>query len=99
MSVATIADEKRRHRRIPFGRPVSVTKFTGEKLAMTAVDFSLEGIRFASDSPSDVGDIMTVTLNIAPPGKVKVIKALGEIVYRYHDDDQYLMGMRFYKNI
>ena len=78
---------------------MSVTKFTGEKLTSKAVNFSLEGISFISTMPSDVGDILTVTLNIAPPGKVKVIKALGEVVYRYHETDHYKIGMRFYRNV
>ena len=99
MSLAIRGNNKRRHRRIPFVRPVSVTKFTGEKLASQAVDFSLEGLSFTCARPSDVGDILTVTLNIAPPGKVKVIKALGEVVYRYYENDKYQIGMRFYKNI
>ncbi len=90
--------EKRKHRRIPFGRPVSVSNFSGEKTTMKAVDFSLEGVCFASDNPKTVGDILTVTMNIAPAGKVKVIQAKGEIVYRYYDNHEYLMGMRFYQD-
>ncbi len=90
--------EKRKHRRIPFGRPVSVSDFSGEKTTMKVVDFSLEGVCFASDNPKTVGDILTVTMNIAPAGKVKVIQAKGEIVYRYYDEDEYLMGMRFYQD-
>lgn len=98
MSTSAMINEKRRHRRVPFGRPVSVTKFTGETAAMKAVDFSLEGLRFTSNIPSDVGDILTVTMNIAPQGKVKVIKALGEVVYRYQENEQFHIGMRFFKN-
>jgi len=91
--------EKRKHRRIPFGRPVSVSNFSGEKTTMKAVDFSLDGVCFSSNNnPKTVGDILTVTMNIAPPGKVKVIKAKGEIVYRYYDNNEYLMGMRFYQD-
>jgi len=98
MRASAMTNEKRRHRRVAFGRPVSITKFTGETSAMKAVDFSLEGLRFTSAVPSDVGDILTVTMNIAPRGKVKVIKALGEVVYRYQEDDQFHIGMRFFKN-
>ena len=90
--------EKRKHRRIPFARPVSVSNFSGERLTMKAMDFSLDGICFSSDSPKTVGDILTVTMNIAPEGKVKVIQAKGEIVYRYYNNSEYLMGMRFYQD-
>lgn len=91
-------DEKRKHRRIPFMRPISVTKFTGEKAAVRAVDFSLEGVAFTSEQPWDIGDIITVSLNIAPTGKIKIIKALGEVVYRFKQGSEYVMGMRFYRN-
>lgn len=90
--------EKRKHRRIPFGRPVSVTSFSGERQAMTATDFSLEGVCFSSNQPKTVGDILTVTMNIGGKGKVKVIQAKGEIVYRYFNSTEYLMGMRFYQD-
>jgi len=91
-------EEKRKHHRIPFGRPVSVSDFLGEKMTMKAVDFSLDGVCFSSSNPKTVGDILTVTMNIAPKGKVKVIQAKGEIVYRYHNKNEYLMGMRFYQD-
>jgi len=90
--------EKRRHRRIPFDRPVSVTNFSGERSTMKATDFSLDGVRFSSNQPKTVGDILTVTMNIGAKGKVKVIQAKGEIVYRYYNNDkEYMMGMRFYQ--
>ena len=89
--------EKRKHRRIPFGRPVSVSSLSGEKVTMRATDFSLEGVCFSSNKPKTVGDIITVTMNIGAKGKVKVIQAQGEIVYRYYNNREYLMGMRFYQ--
>lgn len=88
--------EKRKHRRIPFGRPVSVSNFSGERLTMRATDFSLEGVCFSSNQPKSVGDILTVTMNIGAKGKVNVVQAKGEIVYRYYTNSEYLMGMRFY---
>jgi len=91
-------EEKRKHRRIPFGRPVRVANFSGEKLTMTATDFSLEGVCFSSNKPKSVGEILTVTMNIGAKGKVKVIQAKGEIVYRYYNKSEYLMGMRFYQD-
>lgn len=90
--------EKRKHRRIPFGRPVSVSNFTGERLTMRATDFSLEGVCFSSNQPKSVGDILTVTMNIGAKGKVNVVQAKGEIVYRYYNNSEYLMGMRFYQD-
>ncbi len=90
--------EKRKHRRVSFGRPVRVTDFTGEKTTMKAVDFSLDGVCFASSQPKTVGDILTVTMNIGAKGKVKILQAKGEIVYRYYSDSEYLMGMRFYQD-
>ncbi len=91
--------EKRKHRRIPFGRPVSVTSFSGEKQTMKATDFSLDGVCFSSSQPKAVGDILTVTMNIGAKGKVKVIQAKGEIVYRYYNSNEYMMGMRFYQDV
>jgi len=90
--------EKRKHRRIPFSRPVSVTNFSGERQTMKATDFSLEGVCFSSNQPKTVGDILTVTMNIGAKGKVKVIQAKGEIVYRYFNNKEYMMGMRFYQD-
>lgn len=90
--------EKRKHRRIPFGRPVSVSNFSGERLTMRATDFSLEGVCFSSNQPKSVGDILTVTMNIGAKGKVNVVQAKGEIVYRYYNNSEYLMGMRFYQD-
>jgi len=90
--------EKRKHRRIPFGRPVSVSNLSGERLTMKATDFSLDGVCFSSNQPKSVGDILTVTMNIGAKGKVKVLQAKGEIVYRYYSNDEYMMGMRFYQD-
>lgn len=91
-------EEKRKHRRIPFSRPVCVTNFSGEKATMKATDFSLDGVCFSSNQPKTVGDILTVTMNIGAKGKVKIIQAKGEIVYRYFTNNEYLMGMRFYQD-
>ena len=90
--------EKRKHRRIPFDRPISVSNFTGDRLTMKATDFSLDGVCFTSNHPQSVGDILTVTMNIGAEGKVKVLQAKGEIVYRYYNNSEYMMGMRFYQD-
>lgn len=90
--------EKRKHRRIAFGRPVSVSSLSGEKVTMKATDFSLDGVCFSSSQPKTIGDILTVTMNIGAKGKVKIIQAQGEIVYRYYNQSEYLMGMRFYQD-
>jgi len=89
--------EKRKHRRIPFERPVSIKYFSGEKEAVYAFDFSLDGICFSSDQPGTIGEILTVTMNIGGRGKVNVVQAIGEVVYRYHNRNGYIMGMRFYQ--
>ncbi len=90
--------ERRTKRRVEFDRPVALVSDAGEKLAARCYDFSMHGIGIATTYPLKVGDILHLTLNIAPAGKVNVLSLRGEIVHREYVAQIFRLGIRFYKN-
>ena len=58
----------------------------------------MEGIRFLSNQPRDVGDILRVSMNIGHNGRTRVLNATGEVVHRKYHDKQFYVGMRFFRD-
>ena len=98
MAMLEMMHERRQKRRIPFKRPISVMTEDGERVSLMCMDFSMEGISFQSEIPRDIGDILHVTMNIGTNGRTHVMNTLGEVVHRRYKDQNFYVGMRFFKD-
>ena len=88
--------ERRSRRRIALECPVFVrSDFVGESHVHKAHDFSMSGISFYSEYPYPIGDVLKMTMNIAPKGKANVMNVLAEVVRIDTDGDNFINGLRF----
>lgn len=87
--------EKRKNRRILFGRPVRVTRPNGVKMSLKSLDFSMDGIALLSTEKPEIGDQLRVILNIAPSGKVKVLNVKCEVKHQQMKGSIYAIGLKF----
>ena len=99
-SGVNMLSDRRQRRRIAFKRPFLLTTSAGEKISLMCVDFSMEGIGFLSTDARarDIGEILRVSLNIGNNGRTHVLDAIGEVVHRRYNDQQFYVGMRFYRD-
>jgi len=89
--------EKRVLRRIHFERPARVITRGGGKCSVKSYDFSMKGAAFLSKEPLDIGESLRMTLNVGRPGQTHIMKIYGQVVHRSKKDNQYLMGICFYR--
>lgn len=88
--------ERRSRRRITLECPVFVSSdHDAENHLHQAHDFSMSGISFYSDYPYPVGDVVKMTMNIAPKGKANVMKVIAEVVRIDTDGERFINGLRF----
>ena len=90
--------ERRNKRRIAFKRPIRVITPDGEHVSLMSLDFSMQGLGFASEQPRDIGEILRVSLNIGQNGRTHILNAIGEVVHRRYKDKRFYVGMRFFKD-
>lgn len=89
--------ERRKHRRIGFERPVSVTTVHGNRWSGLSKDFSMEGIRIHANWQAQVGDEFRVVFSLAPQGAVHMKTVLTHARVKYCDktDNGFSMGIQF----
>jgi hypothetical protein len=88
--------ERRSRRRIALECPVFVSSDSGgESHLHQAHDFSMSGISFFSEYPYPVGDVVKMTMNIAPKGKANVMNVIAEVVRIDTDGERFINGLRF----
>ena len=88
--------ERRSRRRIALECPVLVRPDTGGDVEVyQAHDFSMSGISFFSDYPYPIGNIVKMTMNIAPRGKANVMNVIAEVVRINTDGEHFINGLRF----
>lgn len=88
--------ERRSRRRVPLACPVFVCPESGgESQVFQAHDFSMSGVSFLSDYPYPVGNLVKMTMNIAPKGKANVMNVIAEVVRIDTDGEHFINGLRF----
>ena len=91
--------ERRSRRRVPIECPVFVrSKVGGDSQVYQAHDFSMSGVSFYSDYPYPIGDVVKMTMNIAPKGKANVMNVMAEVVRIDTDGEHFINGLRFKRN-
>jgi len=87
--------ERRKHRRIPFIRSVTVMREGTESRQLEAEDISLSGIRLYSDVPVDVGEELTLQFNVVPRGESHALQMHGHVQHVELTSDGYSLGVDF----
>ncbi len=91
-----VINERRRHRRIPFQRPVSVTTRHGNRWSCSAHDFCMEGIGLHASWQAEVGEELRVVFNTAAPGKrPHPVTARGRVRHCISDGEGFALGVQF----
>jgi len=87
--------ERRKHRRIPFARAVTVTDSGGETCLLEAEDLSLAGIRLYSDRPVRVGEVLKLRFFVVPRGEAHALNMQGRVRHVEAAHDGYSLGVGF----
>lgn len=88
--------EKRKTRRINFERPILMHMNQGKNTAFRSLNFSMDGIALLSPEKIEKGKRLFLTVNIAQPGKVRLLNVLGEVVYVGQLGNGYTVGLHFF---
>lgn len=87
--------ERREYSRVIFKREVFVTLSDGDTLFTMAQDFSMYGIRILTDTPLELGSILSVEFNILSQDDSREINLRGTVVYSKPEQDQFINGISF----
>ena len=90
-------EDKRIDRRIRFERPARITTSMGEKSSVRSYDFSRTGAGFICNQPLNIGETLSMILDIGKKGQSQIMRIRGQVVHQSQKQDAYLMGMRFNK--
>jgi len=87
--------ERRKHRRIPFARSVTVSRNGADSCLLESEDISLTGIRLYSDVPVDVGEELTMNFYVVPRGEAHELHMQGHVQHVELAQDGYTLGVDF----
>lgn len=92
-----VINERRRHRRIHFERPVSITTRHGNRWSCASRDFCMEGMGLHTDWQAQVGEELRVVFNTAAVGsRPRPVTARGRVCHCIADDGGFSLGVQFY---
>ena len=87
--------EKRKHKRIQYGRTVNVKTFSGENLKLEVLDYSMGGMGLVSDTPFNTGEVLEFESIITLDGDERVLELRGEIRHVQEQLQEFSFGVCF----
>lgn len=87
--------EKRKHKRIQYGRTVNVITGKGDKLQLEVLDYSMGGMGLVSDVPFATGDILDFESIMTLDGEVRTLEIKGEVRHIQEQFQEYSLGVCF----
>lgn len=87
--------ERRRHRRIPFNRAVSVSGSACRPCVLEAEDISLAGMRLYSERPVKLGETLDLNFYVMPRGEPQEMNMQGLVRHVGLEKDGYTFGVDF----
>ena len=87
--------EKRKHKRIQYGRVVNVRTMAGENIRLEVLDYSMGGMGLVSNSSFKQGDVLEFESIMTLDGDVRPLDLKGEVCHIQEQYQEYSFGVRF----
>ncbi|MEJ2360217.1 MAG: PilZ domain-containing protein [Gammaproteobacteria bacterium] len=87
--------EKRKHKRIQYGRTVNIKTQNGDRLQLEVLDYSMGGMGLVSDVPFEAGDILDFESIMTLDGERRVLEIKGEVRHIQQQFQEYSFGVCF----
>lgn len=94
-NIGTTLMEKRKHKRIQYGRTVNVKTFSGRNLQLEVLDYSMGGMGLISDTPFDTGEVLEFESIITLDGDERILELRGEIRHIQGQLQEFAFGICF----
>ena len=87
--------EKRKHKRIQYGRTVNVKTQSGRNLKLEVLDYSMGGMGLVSDTPFDTGEVLEFESIVTLAGDKRVLELKGEVRHTQEQFQEFAFGVCF----
>lgn len=87
--------ERRKNRRIPFMRSVTVTQGQKDPCLLIAEDISMGGMRLFSETPITVGENINLDFFVAQHGESRVLHMKAMVEHVELAKSGYILGVEF----
>jgi len=94
-NIGNVSMEKRKHKRIQYGRTVNVRTQDGVKLQLEVLDYSMGGMALVGRTPFAAGDILDFESIITLDGDKRMLGLKGEVVHTQPQFQEYAFGVSF----
>lgn len=94
-TIGSVLMEKRKHKRIQYGRTVNVKAANGEKLQLEVLDYSMGGMGLVSHTPFATGDILDFESIMTLDGEIRTLEMKGEVRHIQEQFQEYSFGVCF----
>lgn len=87
--------EKRKHKRIQYGRTVNIKTQRGQNLQLEVLDYSMGGMGLVSNVPFQTGDILDFESIMTLDGEERTLEIKGEIRHIHQQFEEFSFGVCF----
>jgi len=87
--------EKRKHKRIQYGRRVNIKTQQGDKLQLDVLDYSMGGMCLVSHTPFSTGEVLDFESILTLKGEVRPLEIKGEVRHIQEQFQEYAFGVCF----
>ena len=87
--------EKRKHKRIQYGRTVNVVTEAGDKLKLEVLDYSMGGMGLVSHTHFEPGNVLEFESIMTLDGEERPLELKGEVIHIHEQFQEYSLGVSF----
>jgi hypothetical protein len=87
--------EKRKHRRIAFGRMVNIRTDDGRSMQLEVLDYSMGGMGLISKEPFAPGDRVHLDSILTLDGEERRLELRGQVVHVQEQYEEFAFGVTF----
>ena len=87
--------EKRKHKRIQYGRTVNVVTQNGDRLRLEVLDYSMGGMGLVSKTPFETGQVLEFESIMTLDGEQRSLDLKGEIRHVQEQFQEFSFGISF----
>lgn len=94
-NIGNVSMEKRKHKRIQYGRTVNVMTQDGVRLQLEVLDYSMGGMGLVGHTPVTAGDILDFESIITLDGDKRMLGLKGEVIHTQEQFQEFSFGVCF----
>jgi len=87
--------EKRKHKRIQYGRTVNVKTESGHDLQLEVLDYSMGGMGLVGHTLFEPGEVLELASIMTLDGDVRALELKGEVKHVHEQFQEYSIGVSF----